>query len=263
MISFKNKTLLITGGGSGIGRAIACEFARRGTNVILTGRREDRLASVASECAAFGVKTYCKATDLESRESVDSLAEYVISNGLHPDFIVLNAGVSQRAATLETDFSVDRKLMEVNYFGSIYLIKALKSHLLSSERIHIGVVSSISGLFGFPLRSAYCASKHALFGFFESLALEYPHIKVTMLVPGRIRTDISLSAILADGRPSGQMDPGQANGMPVEKCARIAVDAIGRGKHQKLIGGTELLMAFFYRWMRPLYWALAGKVSAR
>ena len=118
------------------------------------------------------------------------------------------------------------------------------------------------GLFGFPLRSAYCASKRALFGFFESLALEYPHIKVTFIIPGRIRTEISRSAVLGDGSKFGEMDPGQANGMDVTKCAKIAIKAIAKEKHKKLIGGTELLMAYIYKYIPWLYYILARKVSA-
>lgn len=262
MVEFRNRTVLITGGGSGIGEAIAYQFAQRGTDVILTGRRENALRRVAEGCEKYGVRAICHTVDLEDRESIDKLVEYIHGNGITIDFFLLNAGVSQRAMTLESDISIDRKLMEVNYFGGVYLIKSLKDMILASKSIHIAVVSSISGLFGFPLRSAYCASKHALHGFYESLGIEYPHIKVTMLVPGRIRTEISRSALLASGEAFSQMDPGQANGMDVDRCAKIAIRAIAREKHQKLIGGKELLMAYFYKYLPRLFFFLAGKVSA-
>ena len=134
--------------------------------------------------------------------------------GYEVSFFLLNAGVSQRAKALDTSIETDRKLMEVNYFGGVYLIKKLKDMILACDSVHIAVVSSISGLFGFPLRSAYCASKHALHGFYESLDLEYPNIHVTLLVPGRIRTEISRSAITSSGDAFGKMDPGtgQRNG---------------------------------------------------
>lgn len=262
-VIFTDKTLLITGGGSGIGEALAYQFAQRGTNVILVGRNENSLKRVQENCLRLGVKAWYKTTDMENPESIDSLVEYILKEGFRIDFFVLNAGVSQRAKTLETDISIDRKLMEVNYFGGVYLIKSLKDMLLSAEKVHIAVTSSISGLFGFPLRSAYCASKHAQHGFYEALALEYPHIKVTLLIPGRIRTEISKSAILASGEKFGEMDPGQANGMDVTKCAKVAIRAIAREKHQQLIGGKELLMAHFHRYIPKLFWFLAGKVSAR
>lgn len=262
MVEFKDKTLLITGGGSGIGEAIAYQFARKGCNVILTGLGEESLKRVQKRCLELGVKAWIFEVNLESPASVDALVEYIHNEKFHIDFFVLNAGISQRAMTLETDISIDRKLMEINYFGGIYLIKSLKEMLLASKITHIAVTTSISGLFGFPLRSAYCASKHALFGFYESLELEYPNIKVTFLIPGRIRTEISKSAILASGEKFGRMDPGQANGMDVTKCAKVAIRAISREKHKKLIGGKELLMAYFYKYAPWLFYPLARKVSA-
>ena len=203
MVQFKDRTLLITGGGTGIGEAIAYQFAQRG--IILTGLGEEQLRKVEERCRQYGVKAWHKEVNLERSESIDALVEYVDSLGVKPDFFVLNAGISQRALTLDCDIALDRRLMEINYFGGIYIIKKFKEHLKTAKEIHIAVTTSISGLFGFPLRSAYCASKHALFGFYESLELEYPNIKVTFLIPGRIRTEISKSALLASGEKFAKM----------------------------------------------------------
>ena len=134
--------------------------------------------------------------------------------------------------------------------------------LLSAKKIRIVVTSSISGLFGFPLRSTYCASKHALFGFFESLELENENIKVTFLIPGRINTPISKNAILGNGSTYSKMDSGQAGGMDVDKCARIALRAIAKGKRRKLIGGKELLMVYIKKFIPPLFYKLARNISA-
>ena len=262
MVTFKDKTALITGGGSGIGEAMAYQFASRGCNVIITGRREDCIRKVAAKCNEIGVRSYYHKLDLEDSSSIDDLISFIYNEKIILDFIVLNAGVSQRAMTLESDISIDRKLMEVNYLGGVHLVKGLKKMLLESKEMHIAVTTSISGLFGFPLRSAYCASKRALFGFYETLNLEYPHIKVTFLIPGRIRTEISKSAILANGEAFNKMDPGQANGMDVNKCAKIALKAISKEKHKKLIGGKEILMAYFYKFCPWLFYKLARKVSA-
>ena len=203
-------------------------------------------------CRQYGVKAWHREVNLEDPASIDALIEYVNSLGLKPDFFVLNAGISQRALTLDCDISMDRKLMEINYFGGVYIIKKFKEHLKAAKEIHIAVTTSISGLFGFPLRSA----------FYESLELEYPNIKVTFLIPGRIRTEISKSALLASGEKFAKMDPGQANGMDVTKCAKVALKAIAREKHKKLIGGKELLMAYFYKYTPWLFYILARKVSA-
>ena len=262
MLKFKDKTVLITGGGSGIGEALAYEYAKRGTNVILTGRRLETLEEVRQKCEALGVKAWSHTVDMERPESIDELVGWINSEGHKIDFLLLNAGISQRSLTLDTDISVDRRLMEVNYFGGVYLVKSLKEMFLE-RGVHIALVSSVSGVFGFPVRSAYCASKHAIHGFYETIALEYPQIKTTILIPGRIHTDVSKNALDGSGRATGIMDPGQANGYDVAKCARVALRAIARCKHQKVIGGFDTIMVPFYRYIPWLFRLIARNVSAR
>lgn len=268
MMDVVGKRILLTGASSGIGAAMAKEFASLGAELYLLGRNAGRLEQVASECreafsARFGasesLSVHCFSVDMESTSSITEFASGVV--GIHFDVIVLNAGISQRALCLDTSCEVDRKLMETNFFGPVTLIKAL-APVIRDHRVSIAVTTSISGLFGFPLRSAYCASKHALFGFFESLQLENPLLRVTFLIPGRIQTPISRSAMLADGRTYDKMDPGQDGGMPVDKCARIAVRAIRRGRRRKLIGGIELIMVYIKKWCPALFFRLAGKVSS-
>ncbi len=261
-MEFKGKTALITGGGTGIGEAMAYQYAMRGTNVILTGRRLEVLEKAAAKCRELGVKAWCRTSDMEKPESIDELVVWIREEGHLIDFMLLNAGISQRALALETDISVDRRLMEVNYFGGIYLVKSLKDMFLE-RGVHIAVVSSVSGVFGFPVRSAYCASKHAIHGFYETIALEYPQIKTTIIIPGRIHTDVSKNALDGNGKPTGLMDPGQANGYDVNKCAKVAMRAIARGKHQKVIGGFDTIMVPFYKYIPPLFRFLARNVSAR
>ena len=261
-MEFKNKTALITGGGTGIGEAMAYQYAMKDTNVILTGRRLEVLEKVQKKCIELGVNAWCKTVDVEKPESIDELVAWVRSEGHQIDFLLLNAGISQRALTLETDISVDRRLMEVNYFGGIYLVKSLKDMFIE-RGVHIAVVSSVSGVFGFPVRSAYCASKHAIHGFYETIALEYPQIKTTIIIPGRIHTDVSKNALDGNGKATGIMDPGQANGYDVNKCARKAIRAIARGKHQKVIGGFDTIMVPFYKYIPCLFRLIARNVSAR
>lgn len=262
MLQFKEKTVLITGGGTGIGEAMAYEYAKKGANVILTGRREATLENVQKKCVELGVKSWYKTVDMEKQESIDNLVQWINENDMSIDFLLLNAGISQRALTLDTDISVDRRLMEVNYFGGIYLVKSLKDMFLK-RGVHIAVVSSVSGVFGFPVRSAYCASKHAIHGFYETIALEYPQIKTTILIPGRIHTDVSKNALDGNGNATGIMDPGQANGYNVNKCARVAIKAIARGKHSKVIGGFDTIMVPFYKYIPWLFRLIARNVSAR
>lgn len=262
MLKFKDKTALITGGGSGIGEAMAYQYAKKGTNVILTGRRIETLENVRKRCMELGVKAWCKTVDMEKTETIDELVAWIKQEGFSIDFMLLNAGISQRALTLDTDISVDRRLMEVNYFGGIYLVKSLKDMIIK-HGVHIAVVSSVSGVFGFPVRSAYCASKHAIHGFYETIALEYPQIKTTILIPGRIHTDVSKNALDGNGKATGIMDPGQANGYDVNKCAKVAIKAIAKCKHKKVIGGFDTIMVPFYKYIPCLFRLLARNVSAR
>lgn len=261
-MDFKNKTVLITGGGTGIGEAMAYQYAMKGCNVILTGRREGPLEKVRNKCQELGVKAWVRTVDVEKTDSIDALVQWIKDENHLIDFLLLNAGVSQRALTLETDISVDRRLMEVNYFGGIYLVKSLKEMFIE-RGVHIAVVSSVSGVFGFPVRSAYCASKHAIHGFYETIALEYPQIRTTIIIPGRIHTDVSKNALDGNGKATGQMDPGQANGYDVNRCARVAIRAIAKEKHQKVIGGIDTIMVPFYKYMPWLFRLIARNVSAR
>ena len=262
MYSFKHQYTLITGASSGIGEAIAYRLAALGSDLLLVGRNLERLQRVAERCRALGAAATVACVDMNSAPSIDAFADQILAADRPFDCILLNAGISQRSKALETDMQVDRDIMQTNLFGPVQLAKRLAPHL-RSHRTRIAVTSSISGLFGFPLRSAYCASKHAQFGFFESLELENPTVSVTFLIPGRIRTDISRSAKLGDGSNYGQMDNGQQNGMSVERCARIAVRAIARGNRRKLIGGKELIMVYLKRWCPPLFFILARRVNPR
>ena len=233
MINLKGKTALVTGGGTGIGQSIATHLAQEGCNLILTGLGIEELNQAKAICEKFGIKAYATETQLDDYASIDQLYDFVNNLGLKIDFL-----------------------------SGVYLVKKFKEMIKSSEHVQFSVTTSLSGLFGFPLRSAYCAAKHALFGFYESLELEYNNINVTFLIPGRINTQISKSALHGDGTAHAKMDAGQATGLSVEKCGEIAVRAIKKQKHRKLIGKKELLMAYIHKYCLGLYYKLARKISA-
>lgn len=262
MKSFKGSKILITGASSGIGAALACEFATRGASLYLAARNIARLEEVKSRCESLGAQAQVFSVDMASETSIEAFASDVTQRGLLFDVIVLNAGISQRALTFDTDIAVDRKVMETNFFGPVFLTKMLASQIRGSRPVRLAVTTSISGLFGFPLRSAYCASKHALFGFFESLEIENPNVRVTFLIPGRINTPISKSALHGDGRSHDAMDHGQANGMDAAACAKVAVRAVARGRHRKLIGRGELIMVYIKKLCPWLFFKIAGRISA-
>jgi len=262
MLDLKGKHAIVTGGGTGIGRSIAIHLAQEGCNLILTGLGIDDLNKVKGECETLGVQAWATETRLDDYSSIDEFHDYVMQLGVSIDLFVLNAGISQREKALDTDFNVDEKILKIDFLSGVYLVKKFGDMIKASEHVQFSVTTSLSGLFGFPLRSAYCAAKHALFGFYESLELEYPNINVTFLIPGRINTQISKSALMGDGTAHAKMDAGQANGLDVDKCGAIAVRAIKRQRHRKLIGKTELLMAYIHKWCLPLYYKLSRKISA-
>ena len=261
MIDLKDKNALVTGASSGIGAAIARRLAKEKCNLFLTGLGETQLLETKEICEKEGVKVYYKECNFGQFESIDELVKEIKETGFSIDLYVLNAGISQRDRGLDTDFDIDRRIMQINYWSSVYLIKQFKEEILSKKSVSMSVTTSLAGLFGFPLRTSYCASKHALFGFFESLDLEYPNIHVTFLIPGRINTPISKSALMGNGDKYAKMDPGQAKGLDVDKAARRAVRAIRRQRHRKLIGKGELLMAYINRYMPWLYYIIANKIS--
>ena len=261
MIRFDGKHILITGASSGIGAGIARELATRHANLYLTGRDRDRLEKVCEECMGAGAASAsCFIVDMASEESISAFSRSFSAPAL--DVLILNAGISQRSTAFETDPSVDRAIMETDFFGPVLLTKGLAGLIKRQEHCSIAVTTSISGLFGFPLRSSYCAAKHALFGFFESIELENRNIRVTFLIPGRVNTPISKSALDGKGGKHGVMDDGQAKGISVEKCARKAVKAIARGRHRKLIGGVELMMVYIKKWIPCLFFKIAGRIKA-
>ena len=115
---------------------MAYQYAKKGANIILTGRRLEALETVQKRCIALGVNSWCRTVDMEKPETIDELAKWIYSEGHEIDHVLLNAGISQRSLTLETDISVDRRLMEVNYFGGIYLVKALKEMGFAMEQVY-------------------------------------------------------------------------------------------------------------------------------
>jgi short-subunit dehydrogenase len=179
------------------------------------------------------------------------------------DLFFNNAGISQRATTIDTDFEVIKKIMDVNFFAPVILTKAILPKMIAQGGGQIAATTSISGKFGFPLRSAYCASKHALYGFFETVAAEYfkNNIHVTIVCPGRVQTNISFYALEKDGTPHGKLDPGQAKGITATQAAKKIIRAFKRKKPEILIGKTELIMVYIKRFFPKLCRKITKKIK--
>lgn len=253
MRSYHNKVVWITGASSGIGEALTKEFAQKGARLVLSARNVERLQALQASLPNAQQHVVCP-LDLSDLSRIQETVAQVLAQTGRVDVLVNNGGISQRSLVGETPVEVDRKIMEVNFFGAVGLSKALLPSLRTTKG-QIIVISSISGKFGFYLRSAYAASKHALHGFFESLALEEKAngINVTMVCPGKINTPISLSALNAQGERHNAMDHNQETGMPAEDCARRIVRAACKNKPEVLIGKKEILAVYLKRYVPWLF----------
>jgi short-subunit dehydrogenase len=262
-MKFKDKVIWITGAASGIGEALAYQAIAYGGKLILSDVDRPGLSRVADACTSSGASVLDLPLDLASRTSIEQAVEVAIGHFGRVDVLINNGGISQRSLTWETPLEVDQKIMNVNFFGAVILTKAVLPHMMKAGSGCIAATSSITGKFGFPLRSAYAASKHATQGFFETLSIELAdqNISVTIAMPGRVRTNISVNALTRDGTPHGQMDPGQAAGITAERCARKYLDAIHQRKHEVLIGGRELMIVHIRRFLPSLFYRLARKIK--
>ncbi len=237
---FRNKVVWITGASSGIGEALAYAFSAEGAHLVLTARRQERLEQVKNACKGEG-KILLLPFDMTHLDCHATMVGAVIEHFGQVDVLVNNAGVSQRSLVMETDFSVDRRIMELNYFSVVHLTKQVIPFMLQHEGGHIVVVSSLLGKFSTPLRSAYCASKHALHGYFNALRAELydQGIRVTIVCPGFVKTEVSQHALRGDGTEHGQVDPSIAKGLEPNKVAQRIVDAIHKKKEEVFIAGPE------------------------
>lgn len=254
----------ITGASSGIGAACARRYASEGARLVLTSSSADRLEAVASECRALGASSVTVLPyDLTCIDAVDVLVEnaWAACGGI--DVVMLNAGISQRTNVEDTSMDMVRKIMEINYFAPVAIAKDLLPKMVARGGGKMAVTTSIAGRFGFPLRCGYSSSKFALYGFFETLQAEYHDagIRVTIVCPGRVSTNISKYALDKGGKPHGVMDPGQANGMSADDAARIIVSAVAKGKREVLVGRKELLMVYIKRFFPGLCARLARKIK--
>ncbi len=262
-MNFSGKNIWITGASSGIGRAVALQLSNDQPTLILSGRNEEALQQTAALCEKNGCKTLIIPFDLGNETSVNNAVKILIEKGIVPQCLYLFGGISQRSLALETPLNIDRKLFEVNFFGTIALTKAILPLMIKNGGGHIAVTSSIVGKFGFPWRSAYSASKHALHGFYESLRAENSkfNIAVSVIIPGRIRTAISINAIEKSGKMHGKMDEGQAKGMNPDTCAKQIYNGLRKEKKEILVGGKEIIMVYIRKYIPSLYYILAAKVK--
>lgn len=255
MREFKDKVIWITGASSGIGEALAFEFAKQEARLILSARREDELKRIGTLTKLTDLDLLILPFDLENTSNASGLTAQVINKFGRIDMLINNGGYSQRSEAMETSIDIDRQLMEVNYFSHVNLTKAVLPYMKRQKGGQIVVISSIAGKFGFYLRSSYSAAKHALHGFFESLRLETEKfgIKTLIVCPGKIKTNVSLNAVTADGKKHDKMDPSHQDALSAEECAKQIISGILKNKEEILIGGKEILLVKIKRLLPKVF----------
>ncbi len=246
---FSNKVVWITGASSGIGEALAIAWSREGATLVLSARNVAELERVRNACVD-PAKHKVLPLDLTDTNAIVAAAKDVP----RVDVLVHSGGVSQRSFAAETDLATDRAIMDLNYFGTVALTKAVLPQMLARREGQIVPITSVIGYVAIPTRSAYAASKHALHGFFEALRAETAKdgIAITIAVPGYVRTKVSENALRGDGTPHGQLDETHAKAMLPEDAARRIIDAVARRKAEVRVGGKEIWAVSLRRFLPAL-----------
>ena len=237
----------ITGASSGIGAALARALAARGAKLILSGRNIAALEAVAADCPTETLMLPFEATDYAALPAITAEAW-----GWHGriDGLVNNAGISQRSLAIDTDFAVYQQIVAVDLLAPIALTQQLLPRMIGAGGGQIVAISSVAGIAGVPLRSAYCAAKHGLIGYHDSVRAENEHLGLRVLVvaPGSVQTNVSRNALNADGSVRGESDAAIDNGLAPDFAAAKIVAAVDAGTRELVVAeGVEAAIASLRR----------------
>ncbi|XP_041856131.1 dehydrogenase/reductase SDR family member 7B [Melanotaenia boesemani] len=258
--SVKGAVVVITGASSGLGKECARVFHAAGARLVLCGRDAARLQQVAQELTASSTDTQRQTFtpsivvfDLAKADTVDRAAEDILKCYGQVDVLINNAGISYRGDILDTHISVQRDVMEINYFGPIALTQALLPSMVHRRSGHIVFISSVQGKISIPYRSAYAASKHAAQAYFDCLRaeIECHGIPVTVISPGYIRTNLSLNAVTGDGSKYGVLDKTTAMGMDPRDVAHAVLKAVRHSSKDVVLAGPLPTVAIYLRTLWP------------
>ena len=249
---FKDKVIWITGASSGIGEALAYKLSSSGANLVLSSNEPERLEEVRDKCTNKASHMVLP-LDLSEWDALASKAEEVLRRFSRVDILVNNGGISHRSMAKDTVLEVDKRVMDIDYFGHIALTKAVLPSMLERKSGHIVVTTSLAGLIPVTYRSAYCAAKHALHGFFDTLRVEVwdDNIKVTLVCPSYVRTNISMKGLAADGSNFGKTTPVIESGMSPEVCADAIMEGVAKGKQQLLVGKGRPIIGTYVKRLSP------------
>jgi dehydrogenase/reductase SDR family member 7B len=260
----KDRVIIITGGSSGIGKALAEHFGKKGSKILITGRNRDDLNSVVAELQQKGIVISALTADVSLEQDNKNMAEEAIRIYGKIDVLINNAGISMRALFAEVDLAVIRKVMDINFFGVVYATRYCLPHIVRSQGTIVGI-SSIAGYRGLPGRSGYSASKFALNGFLEVLRTEMLEKKVHVLTacPGFTASNIRKKSLVRDGSNQGESPRNEKEMMSAEQCAEHIYNAVVLRKKIIVLTAqgklTVLLNKWFPVWMDKIVYNVMAK----
>lgn len=260
-MDFNGKVVWITGASSGIGAALAREWAKRGAHLVLSGRDEARLAEVAKDCGETLVLPF----DVRDYAALAEATAMALAWKGHVDVAVANAGVSQRSPALKTDMSVYREIIDIDLTAQIAFTQGLIAHMAERGSGALLFISSIAGKVGVPMRTAYCAAKFGLAGYADALRAELSQkgVSVHVIFPGSIATDVSRNALTADGTKRGRSDKAIEEGINPADAANTMIDAVASGQREIIVAdGMEQAMGEMRRTPDQLFDQIAAMVAA-
>ena len=258
----KDKIIWITGASSGIGEALTYEFNKLGAKLIISSRNRDELFRVKSNCINQ-IDVHVLSLDLEDNASLPAKTTDAVKIFGKIDILINSGGISQRSLALKTDLATEKRFMDINFWGTVILSKAVLPQMLAQGNGSIIAISSLVGKFGTRYRSSYAASKHALHGYFDSLRIEIdnPNIHIMLACPGFIKTNVTINALTADGSAQGTMDVAQENGMLATDFAKQLIKDIKAKKEEVYIGGKEVKGILIKRFFPKLFAKIIKKAK--
>ena len=263
-MDFKNKTVWITGASSGIGEELALQLSHKDCKLILSSRNREALEVVKSKCQNPDLVAVLP-LDLVNYKDMQAKVKEALRLFDGIDILINNGGISQRSLIFDTSIEVDKKLMEIDYLGTIALSKALLPHFVDRQSGYFVTVTSVMGKFSSPYRSAYCGAKHALHGFFDALRMEHEKdgIKVSLICPGFVNTNIARSALTGDGSPLGKQDRATHKGLSTNVFCKRMIKAMERQTFEAYIGRKEVLGVYLKRFFPKLLHRFVMKSAVR
>ena len=254
----KNKVVIITGATSGIGKALAYEFGKHGSKLVITGRRGEELKAIAEDLNKQSIEVLALQGDVSKEEDAKNIAAATVQRFGKIDVLINNAGISMRALFQDLQLEVFKKVMDVNFFGTVYCTKYALPYILQSQGSVVGI-SSINGKRATPARTAYSASKYAMEGFLEALRMEVMKkgIHVLSVCPGFTTSNIRNVALTADGHAQGESPRDESKMMSAEETAEYIYKAIVK-RRRDLVLTTQGKLAV---WLTKLFPSLMDKIT--